>query len=58
MRALETRLTALEAQVANRPGLLIVVADQAELEELQQADRVPDGATIIITGVSRSKMAA
>jgi hypothetical protein len=55
---LEARLTRLETRSDQTSRKFVVVADEAERNELMRAGRIPDGAVVIITGVLRSAKSA
>ena len=54
VKALEARLTRLEARGDQAANKFIVVGDEAERDGLVQAGRISAEVTVIITGVPRA----
>ena len=54
-KAFEARLRRLEAKSDQTSREFIVVANEAERDNLARAGGIPAGSVVIITGVSRSK---
>jgi hypothetical protein len=55
---LEARLTRLEESSDYSSKKFVVVGHEAEREALARAGRIPDGAIVVMTGVSRSTKSA
>jgi hypothetical protein len=57
-KALEGRLTRLEARGDQASRKFVIVGNETEREAVIRAGCLPDGAVVIITGVSRSPRGA
>ncbi len=55
-KALDARLTRLEAKSDETSRKFVVVGDEAERDALARAGGIPAGTVVIITGVPRSSI--